>query len=191
MLSRKHTNGYATREQFTELVKQFEKPLYYFISRTSGARPEEVEDIVQETFLTAWKYINSYNPKFSIKTWLYRIARQQAIRVFRRGKARGEDMQVDADVSILTELADKLDIAHVTHTKILGTEVQQCLLMLSEEYRTVLILRYVDDMSYDDISDVLKKSVGSVSTLIHRAKSQLADIVLRNYPHLATHEKNV
>ena len=184
-------NGYATREGFSSLVEQFERPLSFFISRTTGARPEEVEDILQETFITAWKYINSFNPKYSIKAWLYRIARQQSIRSFRRRKARGDDLQLDADITTFEELASALDIAQGVDANLLSADIQKCLGMISEEYRTVLILRYVDDMSYDEISDVLKKSVGNVSILIHRAKSQLADTVQRHYPHLATYEKTL
>lgn len=183
-------NPYSSREQFSQLVKQFEGPLFSFIRRLTGARDEDIEDILQETFITAWKYINSYNPTFSIKVWLYRIARQQTIRSFRRLKARGGDKQIDADISTFEDLADALDLTTVTDKNLLGSQMQACLLMLPEEYRTVLLLRYVDDMSYDDISDVLKKTVGSVSTLIHRAKNSLADTVSRHYPHLP-HERTV
>lgn len=185
------SNGFNTREEFSRLVEQFERPLSFFISRITGARPEDIEDIVQETFITAWKYINSYNSKYSIKAWLYRIARQQAIRAYRKVQARGGGQIVDDDISSLTELADALDLTQETDAKLLGGQVQQCLRQLSEEHRTILILRYVDDMSYDEISDVLKKSINSVSVLIHRAKAQLATAVQRHYPHLAPHERSV
>lgn len=187
----KFQNGYNTKETFTHLVEQYEKPLYYFIRRLSSASSEEVEDVVQETFITAWKYINSYDPTFSIKVWLYRIARQQTIRAFRKRRARGGDAVTSTDILDLPELADSLDLPEEMHNEVTSTQVQECLQMLAEDQRSVLLLRYSEDMSYEEISDIMKKPVGTVSTLVHRAKNALEQSIQRHYPHLANHERTL
>lgn len=174
--------AYHTKEGFETLVATYSTQLFHFLRRLCSCSDEQAEDLLQETFITAWKYIHSYDATFSIKAWLYRIARQRAISSFRRfhpSKVLGLE-----DAEDMLEVAADLDIPADADRQLLAEQVRACLGELSVDMRTVLLLRYSEELSYDEIADVLRKPPGTVATLIHRAKSALVATIRRTYPHL-------
>ena len=109
--------------------------------------------------------------------WLYRIAHNEAISWHRRLKARPEGY-LAADADMITTLLSDNDtdmpderFDREVDSKILLRELEQ----LNDKYLEVLILRYLEHLEYEEISDVLKIPVGTVGTLVHRAKKQLKD----------------
>ncbi len=158
---------------FKELVVRYERPLLFFITRISQLSQEDAQDVIQETFITAWKYLRGYNPKYSFKAWLYRIARQQTIQYFRKSKRQPISMDSSTSESLLQEIASDISLEQNFDQKLLAEHVHKALQSLSEQARTAIILRYLEDMSYEEISATLQKPLGSIATLIHRSKEHL------------------
>ena len=151
------------KDAFAELIERYEAPLRYFISRLS-AESETVEDIFQDTWLTVIRRIYSLKKTEAFPTWLYRIARNKVYQRFRRKRK-------------LFELNENIANPDYTENDVFSTEdaakIHRCLKELLPEYREVLMLRFLEQMSYEQISQVINCRLGTVKSRIHYAKLAL------------------
>jgi RNA polymerase sigma-70 factor (ECF subfamily) len=151
------------KDALAELIERYEAPLRYFISRLS-ANAETAEDIFQDTWLTVIRRIHSLKKTEAFSTWLYRIARNKVYQQFRRKKK-------------LSELDQNIAVPNNTENDVFSSEdaakVHRCLKELLPEYREVMMLRFLEQMSYEQISQVINCRVGTVKSRIHYAKLAL------------------
>ena len=151
------------KEALAELIDRYQGPLGYFISRLS-ANPEMAEDIFQETWLTVIKRICSLKKLDAFSIWLYRIARNKVYQQLRRKK-------------MLSKLNENIMATNNTEEDIFSVEdaakIHRCLKELQPEHREVLMLRFLEQMSYKQISDVTNCSLGTIKSRIHYAKLAL------------------
>ena len=151
------------KDALAELIERYEAPLRYFISRLS-ANPETAEDIFQDTWLTVIRRIHSLKKTDAFSTWLYRIARNKVYQRFRRKRK-------------LFELNENIAIPNDTENDVFSTEdatkIHRCLKELMPEYREVLMLRFLEQMSYEQISQVINCRLGTVKSRIYYAKIAL------------------
>jgi RNA polymerase sigma-70 factor (ECF subfamily) len=158
---------------FEELMTRYEKKLMVYIMRISSFGKEDAEEILQEVFIKAWRSINGFNDRLSFSSWIYRIARNETISAFRKNRSRGLDKQDALDDHIF-HLKDDKEGAHEFIEKAEdATVLRKALKGLPQKYRDVLVLYYMEDLSYKEIADVMKRSEGSVTSLLHRAKKKL------------------
>jgi len=151
------------KDALAELIERYQAPLRYFISRLS-ANVETAEDIFQDTWLTVIRRIHSLKKTEAFSTWLYRIARNKVYQQFRRKKK-------------LSELDQNIAVPNNTENDVFSSEdaakVHRCLKELLPEYREVMMLRFLEQMSYEQISQVINCRVGTVKSRIHYAKLAL------------------
>ncbi len=167
----------TNKEAFAELIQRYEKALLRYVQRLGLVSPEDRTDVVQNTFIKAYRNILSFDTKLSFSSWLYRIAHNETVSFFRARKARPEGNMVDNADDFLERMHDdheKTDVAEVLNQNINANHLNDALQKIDEKYRNILILRYFEERDYGDISDILQIPPGSVATLIHRAKKQLA-----------------
>lgn len=166
-------------DMFAIIVERYEKKLSKYISRITNLEYEEIENSLQEIFIKVYKNINSYNKKYSFSSWIYRIAHNYIIDLNRKKKS--EIISIDDEISenifikdILTSKDD--DIHTIIEKKELGKELNKIVSQLDKKYYNVIVLKYFEELSYDEISDILKIPKSSVWTLIKRWKEKLIDI---------------
>ena len=151
------------KDALAELIEQYQAPLRYFISRLS-ANPETAEDIFQDTWLTVIRRIHTLKKIDAFSTWLYRIARNKVYQQLRRKK-------------MLSKLDENIAVPNNTENDVFSPEdaakVHRCLKELLPEYREVLMLRFLEQMSYEQISQVINCRLGTVKSRIHYAKLAL------------------
>ena len=151
------------KDALAGLIERYQAPLRYFISRLS-ANPETAEDIFQDTWLTVIRRIHSLKKTDAFSTWLYRIARNKVYQQFRRKK-------------MLSELDENIAVPNNTENDVFSTEdaakIHRCLKELLPEYKEVLMLRFLEQMSYEQISQVINCKLGTVKSRIHYAKLAL------------------
>ncbi len=153
---------------FGSLVERYEKPLLNYVFRISGFSLEIAEEILQEVFIKVWKNLNDFSSPMKFSSWIYRITHNETISTFRKIKSRGEQEQVELDESLF--LPGKTDFTKEFDQKISSVAIKKILSVLTEKYREVLVLRFFEDKSYEEISDILQIPSGTVATLISRAK---------------------
>ena len=159
------------------IVRSYENQLKAYISKLTNTSNEEVEDILQEAFIKIYKNINSYDSDFKFSTWLYSIARNETISYWRRHKKRFNDVPLDITNDLFSNLRADNDLVKDFDGRLLKENINQLINKLPFKYKEVIILRYMEDRDYNDISDIIKKPVNTVGTLLSRAKKELKKLI--------------
>lgn len=165
-------------EAFYYIMERYETKLLRYIQRFSNISRESAEDILQEAFIKMYRHLHNYDPTLSFSTWAYRIVHNETIDYLRK-KARSNTLSLDHNESgemdttpLLNILKSETDIVKEVSRKEQTKKVHQILQKLPLKYREVLILHYLEDKDYQDISAILKKPIGTVGTLLRRGKEQ-------------------
>ncbi len=168
---------------FNELVDRHSAMVYRQARIISGS-VHEAEDIVQETFLKAFKHIDRYSPsKASFKTWLLAIARNQSINVFSSLKRKAVRLFAEEEIetsdlgSTTNHTASTTDAEHLLSIKQEFSRVTAALKKLPERQRTALLLKTQENMSYEEIAIVMQSSASAVESLIFRARKTILEIL--------------
>lgn len=169
-------------EKFGQIVERYQAKLLRYIRRFSGVSLECAEDILQETFLKAYRYLNDFDQNLSFNSWIYRIAHNETVNYLRKNKQKTVALDVpDEDGKMLADiLTTDFDLEAQIGSENLAVQVRELLQTLSADFREVLILRYLEEKSYQEISEILKKPEGTVSTLLNRAKAQFKMLAEKN-----------
>ncbi len=174
----------GSQADFNALVDRY-APSVYRIARGITGGPEDAEDVVQETFLRAFKHLESFCPaKAAFKTWLFTIARNQSINIFGSVKRRALRFLNEVDIDERgPELSDNpfpgqyRDSESLLAMKQEYSRVEQAMKRLPERQRTAILLKAQEDMRYDQIAGVMNTSVSSVESLIFRGRRRLLEIL--------------
>jgi RNA polymerase sigma-70 factor (ECF subfamily) len=141
----------------------------------SLGNPEDARDIAQEAFLSAFRNLKKFRGRSQFFTWLYRIALNHALDLKRRAKTSRALPEAE-DSAHPNEPPDRSVSAspdwHLQRREE-DERLQQALAKLSSEYRLVLILRDMDELSYEEIAEVLDIPIGTVRSRLHRARLEL------------------
>ncbi|OGI25904.1 MAG: hypothetical protein A3J76_05085 [Candidatus Moranbacteria bacterium RBG_13_45_13] len=167
---------------FSCLVDRYSEKLTRYIMRISASTREDAEDLLQEIFVKAYRNLNDFDLNLKFSSWIYRIAHNQVISHWRKTKTRPQVIKFEADEDFLKFIADEGDLALDTERKFAGEEVRRMLGKLDNKYKEVLVLKFLEQKDYKEISDILRKPLGTVATLINRAKKHLRKIVEKNNP---------
>ena len=160
------------RELYACLIRRYEAPLARYVRRISGYSDDDIADILQNTFIGAYRNLNDFDPSLKFSSWLYRIAHNETISQHRKSHARPQAISVEDGGGMFELLASEVDVAHDIDRKMAAHWVRDVLESMDLKYREVLILKYFEDKDYREISDILQKPMGTVATLINRAKKQ-------------------
>lgn len=164
------------KDAFALLIERYEAKLTRYLERLGVSVREDREDILQNAFIKAYRNVNSFDPTLSFSSWMYRIVHNEAMSFFRARHARPQVVLGEESELLLSELRDEhADTADVAEHRLSREELSRGFAMLDPRYRDVLTLRFFDDRSYTEISDILEVPVGTVSTLIYRAKRALRE----------------
>jgi RNA polymerase sigma-70 factor (ECF subfamily) len=165
------------RDAFAQLVERYKRGIANFIG--AGVRsPADVADLTQETFLRAYAHLGTYNPDLGrFSTWVYHIARNVVRTFLGRTQRRPIAAELGEERTLENTLPDPSADADPCGGVLRAeaeSEVRAALAALPERTRTVLALRYYDNMDYQTIATTMGLSLGNVKTLIHRGKLALA-----------------
>lgn len=158
--------------QFAQFVREHETSIFTYVLRMIGNR-EDAEDITQEALLQAYRTWLQVDPDAAggYVKWCYRIAHNLAIDALRKKKPRGAD---DEEIERTAD-GRALRPEEVYEHRVQAGDVRECIQELEEKYREALILRYQEEMSYEEIAKVLELPVSTIETRIHRAKKMLRE----------------
>lgn len=166
------------QEAFSELVKAYEKPVYNLCLRMAG-NAQDAQDLAQEAFLKAWRGLRFYKFESSFSTWLYRLTSNVCIDFLRRQKRR-----TALSLTMEEQELEVPDQAPVPEEQLLRQEAQeavsQAMNQLEDEFRLVLTLRVLEDMSYEQIAQIMDLKVGTVKSRLARARIKLKNILQQN-----------
>lgn len=159
------------------LMKRYESKLGRYIYRISRGSKEDIEDLLQEIFLAVYRNLNDFDPKLKFSSWIYRIAHNKVISHHRKAKARAQTIDGEEGEKIIQRIKDEKDLVEIINDKITGEVFEQLFRKIEPKYKEVLVLRYLEEKEYNEISDILKKPTGTVGTLLKRAKQKMKHLI--------------
>jgi len=161
-------------EGFRALMKQYGQMLYWHIRRIVVGH-NDAEDVMQETCIKVLSRIDTYKGDGPLVMWLYRIATNEALQHLRRQTHLFHSID-----SLGEALTAKLQAEALIEEREAETLFQQALLTLPTQQRIAFNMRYYDEMTYEEISRVTGKSVGTLKTNYHYATQKVRDFILEN-----------
>lgn len=158
------------KQAFSQLVQAYQRPVYNLTYRMLG-NSEEAEDAAQETFLRAYARLGQYDPQMKFSTWVFSIANHHCIDRLR--KRRATHISID-DNPVLENLQEETpQPEHQALEQEQSIELQGLINLLEPEYRTPLVLRYWEELSYEEIAEAMGVTVAAVKSRLFRARQQL------------------
>jgi RNA polymerase sigma-70 factor (ECF subfamily) len=165
---------------FSILIERYEEKLKQYVRRITNISEEEIEDVLQEVFIKMYKNLNGFNLDLSFSSWSYRITHNHVISHFRKKNTRPQGISVEElNDTVLENLHTDINIDKDVDRTILKESLLKAISKLDEKYQEVIILNFFEERSYEEISDILQKPIGTVGTLLNRAKGQLKEILLK------------
>jgi RNA polymerase sigma-70 factor (ECF subfamily) len=167
------------RELFGVLVERYEAKLRRYLRRLMPGLGEETDDLLQDIFIKVYVNAHGFDPALSVNSWLYRIAHNEAVSWLRKKKARPETVELGEEE--FQTFTHAIDLGHDLHEeKLTADAVARVLGKMEERYRTVLVLKFLEGKTYEELSDILTVPEGTVATLVHRAKKKFSSIYLQH-----------
>jgi RNA polymerase sigma-70 factor (ECF subfamily) len=170
----------ADLEAFEELVSHFERPVYSLCFRLLGDA-EEARDAAQETFMRVYRGLGSFRGDSGLKTWIYRIAINQAMNQQRWWRRRHKDQTVSLELSrgesestlgnLLPSGAASPEQQAISNER--EGRIMRALGEIKQDYRVALVLREIEELSYEEIAAALSISIGTVKSRIARGREEL------------------
>jgi RNA polymerase sigma-70 factor (ECF subfamily) len=162
------------KEKFGEIIKRYQGRLFGYIKNLINKNNMEVEDVVEDSLISAYENLNGFDTSKKFSSWIYRIAHNKAIDYFKKKRIISEE--IDSRDEILETRNEKL-IEELEIEKERKIKVKKAIEGLELKYREVVLLYYFEEKSYEEISDILHIPVGNVGVLLFRAKIMLKKIL--------------
>lgn len=159
----------STRERgFRQLILEHQQRVYHIIRRMVLLH-EDADDLTQNTFIKAFKYIDKFEGQSSIYTWLYRIATNEALTFLEKKKKRYFLPIEDYN----EKLSNYLDQGMLLTGDEIQLKLQKALLTLPDKQRLVFQLKYQEDLPYQEIAEITETSVGALKASYHHAVKKI------------------
>lgn len=153
---------------FKEIVESYSERLYWHVRRFLCSH-EDTDDLLQEIFVKVWNSLPNFRGESQLYTWLYRVATNESLNFLQKMKIRSA-LQLE---SISSRMEDRIDEdAHLDGDR-LQRDLMKAVQRLPAKQRTVFIMRWFDEMSYEDISEILGTSVGALKASYHFASEKI------------------
>ncbi|MGI8619293.1 MAG: sigma-70 family RNA polymerase sigma factor [Gemmatimonadaceae bacterium] len=165
---------------FRELLRRYERPVFSLVFRMVRDR-DTAEDLAQESFIKVLNNIDRYRPEFKFSSWLFKIANNVAIDHLRKRTvdtvslegSRYATTTAEAESTAIPVASKDQSALEELESRELGGAIEKAVASLRPEYRACILLRHVEDRSYEEIAATLDLPLGTVKTYIHRARHEL------------------
>ena len=144
-----------------------------FLQRTGNA--EDADDLLQETFIKVYMNLHRYSPEYTFGQWLYTIARNTFIDYVRK---RQDDLPIDEKFSSPASNTPTPEESVINSQQ--RHQIELCIARLTPRYRTLIVMRFFDEYSYEEIAVKLSLPLGTVKTQIHRARERMCRLIVEN-----------
>ena len=164
---------------FEELIRLYEKKVYALCVRMCG-NAEDAEEAAQDTFLALWRGIDRFRQESALSTWIYRLASNACIDLMRRRRKSEGSVSLDDEALFLDAADPAPQPPQALEQREAQRLLQEGLMSLPAEYRSILLLREVEGLSYSEISETLELELGTVKSRISRGRTLLRNFLSVN-----------
>jgi RNA polymerase sigma-70 factor (ECF subfamily) len=169
-------------ENFKFLISEYQGKFAQYIRRKTSVSKEDIEDLLQDIFIKIYINLRGFDTSLKFSSWAYRIAHNEIISWYRKKKIRPqinfEDYEEENMVNFFKE---DTDIEKEFEQGLIRKNIRDAIDKLDEKYKDVIVLRFLEEKEYEEISDILQIPLGTVSTLIYRGKKELQRYLEKKY----------
>ena len=167
------TKTIKNKQAFAAIVHRYEAPLLRYISRLGCKDAAAAQDLLQEIFVKTFVHLNDYDHSLQFSSWIYRIAHNEIVSYFRKEKSRPSVLKRSEDSFLFENIADDVGLTDHNSQRHSVLEIQSAVSRFEPKYRDIIVLKFFEEKSYEEISDILQIPQGTVATLINRAKKKI------------------
>lgn len=157
---------------FKYIVERYESRLFGYLRRMSYYSSEDIEDMLQEIFLKVYRNLNDFAPRDNFSSLIYRIAHNHLVDCIRKSNCRIEKDTLRSDEALLLAKSG-INLEKEARERDMEEKIKAAIHDLPANYREVLILKFLEDKTIEDISDILQRPLGTVATLLRRGREKL------------------
>ncbi|MFP4620257.1 MAG: RNA polymerase sigma factor [Bacteroidales bacterium] len=160
---------------FKNIIRKYQERLYWHIRKIVIIH-DDSDDILQNTFIKAWKGLDHFREDSKLYTWLYRIATNESLTFLKQKKKRQHVPFLDVE----TQLINKMESDEYFSGDQIQKKLQKAILKLPEKQRLVFNMKYFDEIKYEDMSEILNTSVGALKASFHHAVKKIEKYLKEN-----------
>lgn len=169
-------NPLTKEKGFNLLVKKFKEPIYWHLRRILFNH-EDTNDVMQNVFLKVWQHLGKFRKDSKLYTWIYRIATNEAISHIKSSKAK---FHVSLDGDNEQYFAQSIQDDRFYNASEIETKLQKSILRLPARQKLIFLLRYYENMSYNQMSEVLKTNINTLKATYHIAAKKIEEYLKEN-----------
>lgn len=166
---------FLNNDVYSHLIERYKEKLQRYIIRIGCKNQSDVEDILQEIFIKAFINLKDFDKSLKFSSWIYRIAHNETINLFRKTQRQPLLILSNDDDGFFNNIKSDIDIIKDYATAFEVEYIKNAINALDIKYRDPLILKFFEEKSYIEISDILKIPEGTVATYINRGKAKLKE----------------
>ncbi|MHC0037523.1 RNA polymerase sigma factor [Pseudoneobacillus sp. C159] len=163
----------GNKQAYAHIINKYKNQLYATILRMTK-NPQDAQDLVQESFIKVYHQLGKYDGKGSFAGWLYRVAINHCMDEFRKKRHQNNQVAVD---DIILENPNHPEIIFLKKEK--NRQLERLIAGLPEDERMIILLKYANELSYEEISELMVVPLSTVRNKLHRAKKKLRETVKR------------
>ena len=167
-------NSLANSENFKLLISEYKGKFAQYIRRRASVSKEDIEDLLQDIFIKIYLNLHGFDQSLKFSSWAYRIAHNEIISWYRKKKIRPQiNFEDYEEENLVNYFKEDTDLEKSFDREVIKKHIKEAIEKLDERYREIIILRFLQEKEYEEISDILQIPLGTVSTLIYRGKKEL------------------
>ena len=163
----------VNKQAFAAIVRRYEAPLLRYITRLGCRDQATAQDLLQEIFIKTYTHLNDYDHSLQFSSWIYRIAHNETVSYFRKERSRPGVLTRVEDFFLFETIADDAGWSDPKEQRHTALEIKAAVDRLEPKYRDIIVLKFFEEKSYEEISDILQIPQGTVATLVSRAKKKI------------------
>lgn len=163
-------------QKFISIYKAYVDEIYQYIFLRTGYDVSLAEDLTQDIFLEVYKGINGFRGLCSERTWVFKIAKNRLFDFYRKQYSQPSDT-IPIDGNLIEQISDyNQDLEEYLQTTYESQRVRECLRQLPQQYKIVLLLKYIEEKRVKEIAQILDKSPKSVESMLQRARGAFINL---------------
>ena len=166
------TLALKNQDNFALIINRYKSKLFNYIRRITNIRDEDAEDLLQDIFLKVYLNLNDFDTDLKFSSWIYAIAHNQVICNHRRLSSRAEGHGVPLEDESARKIISSFNVEKELDASFVKDNVSKVLNSLPEKYRDILVLKFLEEKNYQEISDIIKKPVGTDGSMMNIAKKE-------------------
>ena len=163
----------GNKQAYAYIINKYKNQLFATILRMTR-NPHDAGDLVQEAFIKVYEQLEKYDGKGAFSSWLYRVAINHCMDEFRKKRYQMKQVEMDEE---LIEDPKHPEVIFLKNEK--SRHLERLISSLPEDERMIILLRYVNELTYDEISELAEVPISTVRNKLHRAKKKMRETVKR------------